>query len=502
MARLAIQREALATPGLEAAGVSSYWQRLRAVVTTDTFASGLVALAIVVGFFHGWLKFRFKHPLVTFLFDGLLLAALGTVALQSGGGRLFPRNPVASGMQVFLGMCTLYLLLPFGPPFLLKLAAWRGWCFPLLVFCLGYKLTRNLSQVHGYFYVLILLGLATALYGARQTPEEVEAMMRADPDLAKRLSNTFYTAKVGSYAAGSETTKNTFRVFSTFVSAAGFGGTMAYVLLFVIVLFTEPGTTTRDRMLLVAAGLPIAYGLVISGARTSLIQLGVGFLLVSWYRRSFFNFIMIPAIVVLAIQVGISATGGAALSRYQSLLDVQAVWERNYIPLYLGYHYMEEAFLGHGIGSTGYSVPFFIVRRLEWFEQLPAADGDLGRVMIEFGLPGLMALGFMLWAIGRTTYGQLQVLRSTKASSVALASACCFVMSVASLPSGSPFLGIPMGAMTWFLIGTLNKLYELNAAAQRSPGLPRPPQAPPDTRRFAFRRQLPQAAAPRQPRFL
>jgi hypothetical protein len=32
------------------------------------------------------------------------------------------------------------------------------------------------------------------------------------------------------------------------------------------------------------------------------------------------------------------------------------------------------------------------------------------------------------------------------------------VMAVISIPSGSPFLGIPMGALVWFFVGTLQKL--------------------------------------------
>jgi hypothetical protein len=54
----------------------------------------------------------------------------------------------------------------------------------------------------------------------------------------------------------------------------------------------------------------------------------------------------------------------------------------------------------------------------------------------------------------------LNELRETEISSVALASGACVVMAAISVPSGSPFLGIPMGAMTWFFIGTLQKLLD------------------------------------------
>ena len=36
-------------------------------------------------------------------------------------------------------------------------------------------------------------------------------------------------------------------------------------------------------------------------------------------------------------------------------------------------------------------------------------------------------------------------------------------MSVIGFPSGSPFLGIPLGVMTWFFLGTLQKLADEHA---------------------------------------
>jgi hypothetical protein len=61
-------------------------------------------------------------------------------------------------------------------------------------------------------------------------------------------------------------------------------------------------------------------------------------------------------------------------------------------------------------------------------------------------------------------------------------------MAIISIPSGSPFLGIPMGALVWFFVGTLQKLtdeYRLGTLA----GIAAKPVAAPATQKhFRYRR--------------
>ncbi|MGZ5545981.1 MAG: hypothetical protein ACXWIU_15045, partial [Limisphaerales bacterium] len=63
-----------------------------------------------------------------------------------------------------------------------------------------------------------------------------------------------------------------------------------------------------------------------------------------------------------------------------------------------------------------------------------------------------------LWAALRTVYEILVQLRETPVATVALASAASMIIAVMIFPIGSPFLGIPTGALTWFFLGTLQKL--------------------------------------------
>jgi hypothetical protein len=112
---------------------------------------------------------------------------------------------------------------------------------------------------------------------------------------------------------------------------------------------------------------------------------------------------------------------------------------------------------GGGLGRSGHSVPMFLAQRVD-FRGYESADGDLGRLMIEMGIIGLVAFGILMYRCLKLVYDSLEGLRDTEVSTVGLASGGCVVMAIISIPSGSPFLGIPMGALVWFFVGTLQKL--------------------------------------------
>lgn len=442
-------------------------ERLLAFLRWDPLVNGLLATGIVVGFVHGWLKIRFPSPVTTFLFDLFLIAALMVVVMRAPrGDSFFPRGSVGSAIKLFLLVQAFYVLVPMGPPLIIKAAGMRGWSFAMLMFCMGYKITRDQAQVKSYYYVLIALGVLTAFYGMQQNPAEIEKMMQQDENFAARYQFTYYANTGGG---------RTLRVFSTFISSGAFGGTMAYVVMFAIVLFTEKTVGKTERLLLIGASLPVAYGMILSGSRSSLVTLGMGFLLIAWHRKNLVSFVVFPAVVVLVLKLASDFTSGAAMDRFSSLSSLDDVIARNTIPTRIGWEYMLENPFGGGLGRSGYSVPFFL------FKMMPietyTADGDLGRLLIEMGAVGVLFFGNILWAAGQLIYRSLTQLRGTSVDAVALASGACFLMGVGSLPSGSPFIGIPMGALTWFFLGTLQKLadeYRQNSAKPMGPRTPAP----------------------------
>lgn len=455
----------------------SWKDKLLAILQSDPLINGIVALAITIGFFHGWLKIHYRHPAVTFLFDAFLLLALVLIFLQQKRRESFlPPSPISGALKGFYAVCGLYFFLPWGPPLLIWLAAARGWCFATLMFILGYRLTKSLNQVKGYFYVLILLGVITALYGTQQTQSSVEQMMKEDEEMADKFKTSYYESTQG--------TK--FRVFSTFVSSGVFGSTMAYVLIFTIAMLSDKRASKLERLLLLGAALPMAYGIILSGARTALLLLGFGFLVIAWQRRNFQNFVLIPAVVVLVFKLGVGVTEGGASERFGTLLKFEEIFYRNSIPTQIGWDYMLDNPLGGGLGKTSYSIPYILIRSTG-YNDFYAADGDLGRLMIDLGIVGIIFFGRILWVTLKTAKTHLLVLRDTPLGTVAMASASCFVMAIVGFPSGSPFLGIPTGALVWFFLGTLEKLADEYArgAWQLPDNIP-PKSAP--TKRFLYYR--------------
>lgn len=431
-------------------------ERLLALLHSDPLINGVVAVAVTVGFLHGWLKIRFPHPATTFAYDALLIVALVLAYLQQKRRETFiPPGRIGNALKAFYVLCFAFLLLPETPPLILGLAAIRGWCFATLMFCLGYRLTKSILQVRSYFYVLILLGLGTAAYGLQQTPEEVEEQMMEDANFRERYQYTYYHTSQG----------RQLRIFSTFVSSGAFGGTMAYVSIFIIVLLSDPKTPRAERLALAAVLFPIAYAMVRSGARSALMSLIFGFVVIAWYRRNFFNWILVPAAIVGVLKLAAVTTGGSAAERFATLLNFDEIYYRNYIPTIIGWEYMKEGhWLGGGLGRSGYSVPNFLPGMIG-FRDFRSSDGDLGRLMIEMGMLGLIFFGRLLWVAVSETIRVLRRLQDTPESTVALASAACIVMALASFPSGSPFLGVPMGTLVWFFLGTLMKLHDRQAAA-------------------------------------
>jgi hypothetical protein len=461
----------------------SFREKILAILHSNRLVNGIMLAAISVGFIHGWLKVTFPHPATTFIFDGLLsLALVLTYFKKRDRMPFFLPTRVGKALLAFYLLCFVYLFVPGGPPMIVSIAALRGWCFASLMYCVGYHLTETVTQIKGYFYVLVILGVLTAAYGIQQSPEEISARMKRDAAFAERYKGIYYATSEG---------KLELRRFSTFVSSGVFGGVMAFVSVFAIVLVTDPRENKVERALLMLALLPMTWAIVLSGARSALIMLGAGFATIAWYRRRFQTFFVLPALLIFALNYGMKQTSGSATERFETLLDKETVIMRMLIPTMLGWKAIEDNPIGYGLGKSGYSVPFFLVGRTG-YSDYRTADGDLGALMIEMGVIGLILFGRVLWAAARTVYEILIQLRGTTVATVGLACAACIVIAIMIFPIGSPFLGIPTGALTWFFLGTLQKLADgAVTGVPQTPAAPAAQQKP--AKRFLYYRPKPAA---------
>lgn len=429
---------------------TSWTDRIKEILRSEPLVNGIMLVAIVVGFFHGWLKIHFPSPATTFLFDAFLSLAVYLVySRQPRGTPFIPPGALGNSLKTLYIGAAIYGLLPLGPPFLVSLAAYRGWCFATLMYPLGHHLTRSANQIKGYFYVLIVLGVLTAIYGIRQSPEEIERQMQQNKEFAERYRFTYYATENG----------RELRVFSTFISAGAFGGVLACVIAFGVVMVTDEQSAKKDRILTGLALVPMSYALVLTASRSPLFTIILCFGLLGWYRRKFKQILLLGALLYVGFALGMRLTQGAVAERYQQLGDEIA--SRPFIPTMIGWQFLKIHPFGGGLGKSGYSVPMFLWSRISYDDAI-WVDGDLGCLMIEMGLIGLIIFGRIFWTAAVTAYHNLKELRGTPSASVALASTICFLSTVVGLPVGSPFLSIPMGALTWFFMGSLEKLAQMH----------------------------------------
>lgn len=429
------------------------WRRLFDVLRGNKLANFAVASALVIGFFHGWLKLKIRHPIATFLFDlPLIFALILTFVRMRSVTDFLPPGNAARAMKAFYGVAIVWfflgLVLPWGAPLLAGLAALRGWLFGTLMFGLGYHLITSRRQLHAYFILMILLAVATSLYATRQTQEEVEAMRAADAYFAEMTRGQGFIDSEG---------RHVLRRFSTFISSGAFGGTMAVCLCFVAALFTDASVRKGEKILLGLMALVIGYGMFLSGARSAVLALGLGLVVIVWYRRMPVQLLALGFVCASGLVLANLATGGGILDRIATLKPEQ-IFMRFYIVVAPGWDYlMQSGFLGGGLGKSAVGLPMSLRQYFPAYE-VWGVDGDLGKAMAEFGLAGVAVLTWLFAAGLKDGLNVLRRHRSDPVGTMALASFCTFTIAVIQFPIGSPFIGIPLGILTWFFLGAALKL--------------------------------------------
>jgi hypothetical protein len=191
--------------------------------------------------------------------------------------------------------------------------------------------------------------------------------------------------------------------------------------------------------------------------------------------------VVLPLMAFAGFRMALQKTQGGVVERLGTLTQAEAVAGRVGIVSRVAFDQLPANPLGGGLGKSGYSIPAFLYGRTG-YRDFVEVDGDLGRLVIEMGAVGLLVFGRLLYQGLRTSFVAVKELRSTPLGTVAVACAASFALAVIGFPTGSPFLSIPMGAMTWFFLGTLQKLLsqhqrgEFAAPATAAP-TPRPAKA-------------------------
>lgn len=424
------------------------WSLLR-----DRFLANLLFLsALVIGFLHGWLKMRYQYTWITFAYDVPMLLALVLVLFQlKREDKLFPECEVSTSLKLLVGFATLYTLVPFGVPLLAGVASLRGWCFAPLMMLLGYHLVRSVRQMEIFVFMVLLLGTGTAIYGSFfQNEAEIRAMMELSPELEFRLRGTFYSTKSGA---------SEFRRFSTYVTAAVFGSVMAICTTIAVSWLMIPKAGWIQRIFLLGCGGMCAYAMLLTGSRTSMLLTVLGVVLSGVFRKGGLKLMVVPFVLLGLLLITLFVTENSRLERFSTLLNPSEVMGRVAIVLRPAAALLIQYPIGGGLGRSGHGIPAVLYSRIERFD-LRTTDGDIGRLIIDMGICGLVLYVVMLHAGLSDSIRWLWKLRESNLAAIASPIGVIFILGLAQVITGSPYLGIPAGMLIWILFGGLRRMVE------------------------------------------
>ncbi len=402
------------------------WSLLR-----DRLLANLLFLgALVIGFLHGWLKMKYQYFWLTFAYDAPMLVALVLVLFQlKRGDTLFPDCEVSTSLKVLIGFAIVYAVVPFGVPLLASLSSLRGWCFAPLMMLLGYHLVRSVRQMEVFVFLVLLLGTGTAIYGSFfQTEAEVRAMMELNPELEFRLRGSFYSTSTGA---------SEFRRFSTYVTAAVFGSVMAICTTIAVSWLMMPKAGWIQRIFLLGCGGMCAYAMLLTGSRTSMLMTLLGVVMSGVFRKGGFRLMLIPLGLVTLLMVGLLISGSSRMERFSTLLNPSEVMGRVGIVLRPAFSLLIEYPIGGGLGRSGHGIPVVVYSYIPRFN-LRTTDGDIGRLVSDMGIFGLVVYVVMLHAGVSDSIRGLWTLRESNLAAIASPIGVSFIRGLAQVVTGSP----------------------------------------------------------------
>lgn len=243
---------------------------------------------------------------------------------------------------------------------------------------------------------------------------------------------------------------------------------MSVALVFLAALVSDRRVHPVERGVLLGLGALIGWGMFLSGSRTALFALGFGLIFIVWLRRLKPGIILLLAVCLVGFYLGAKGAGGGVTDRL-ARLEFDKIWGRFYIVLAPGWRYLvDSGFIGGGLGKAGVGVPAFMFPMFRSF-QVWGSDGDLGKVMAEMGVAGTVVLVTLLGVALMDVVKIARRHRDDPVGTLAIGACGSFLGTVITFPTGSPFLGIPLGVLSWFFLGAVVRLDELYAADGSGP---------------------------------
>ncbi len=436
------------------------------VFRADAFIHVALLAAIVAATFQGWLKDRVPGFGPYVLSDVCIVAAF----LWWAGGLAARKQAIvgprrtAALILILVAVPALYLVLP-GTPLVMQVAGLRAWCeFPVAAL-IALSVFRTPGQARAYVGVILALCVVTAAYGIwqyRTGPQE--ALGVSELAQLRHGSTVFY----GLGAAG----EREFRAYSTFTFPAPFASMMVFGMTLAAGVVAGRHARAWKRWVALLL-LPLFFiGMTVSGTRAALVSLVFGLLILAWYRRLSWGWILLIPVLGLALHAAVLLTSGRILERYQSLVVNEGIlWGYAWAPLTVAWRALQDNLFGLGLGRSGVGVPFFVVNaQPQGF--VVGSDGDIGRAAVEMGVVGVALLLLIVLGLLPAAARAVRTLRDADADDLALGAGALIGATGLIILIGSPLSSSPHALIWWILLGALLKLALLREHRAQEPAAP------------------------------
>lgn len=346
-----------------------------------------VGLALGFGYLYGYLRANYPQPAGYFIFDSSLVGLYAAVLTR----RRTPlerrkMRQILPWVLVMTAWPMALAVLPLQDP-LIQLVGLRGQIFFLPFLLIGAMFDdREMRKLAFWLAALNIIAFAFAggeyfLGIGRFLPRNAStAVIYISKDVA--LSN-------GDFA---------YRIPSTFVNPAGYGGVMVLSLPILVGAWARVQERTWNRVLFAVSIGVAVLGVFLCASRSQAVLLMVLGIVVSLSFRVRLTAYL--AWAAIATAVGWLVVTSPRLQRFTTLQDTSYVQVRIQGSVNEGFLEQAENYpLGNGLGGGGTSIPYFLQDRLV---NPLVIENEYARIMTELGIPGLgIWLVFIFWVFTR-----------------------------------------------------------------------------------------------------
>lgn len=467
---------------------------LAVVSTTSSFASAVVALTalvvtiaafysietglmalIFVACTDGFLKGISPGWHTQVLKDYLLAICVLRWAWMSvmGYRRDSVRQPVVIPMIMFSMWCTMQMFNTTTHSLLLALAGLRAWVVWIPVFFIAYDFFRKREQLERMLLYITFMLLPIALYTVVQYQIGYDHLYRLGPGFGDFRKAGYYTDEweVETRPAATMTSPHNNAAAMSCGALMAMGGLWFF---------------RRRRLSQVAtiAAMPLeGVALLLTAARAAFASTIVGaVVLLIMVRRSGVALVMALVIGIAVTQVG-RLTGGAVFDRLTGVITrLDESFERSYSPFRTALAYARDHPLGSGI-ATGHAAGRVLWSQFKGKsglrEDIPWAENEWGRALIELGIPGLGLFVWMVFSVLRAMYRVYGRLSTTEYRWLAAGLLAACIGVVGRLAVGAALYTWPEAIFFWMFVAACLRLPEMEEAeiGARQTAAPEPANA-------------------------